>query len=122
IQVEKILDLCGENNGGDPRGEAGGHWIGNEFNDVPETGQTEKDNNDAGHDRGGGQSAITIFTGDVVDNDDEGAGGSADLDTAAAESGNQKSGNDRGEEPHSRRRKSGLSGDILRDRGDTERH
>ena len=72
----------------------------------------------AGHERRDGEAAHAVLLDDSVDDDDEGAGRTADLDLAAAEEGNEETGHDGRQDAGLRR---GARRDTERD-GERQRH
>ncbi|MNF76621.1 hypothetical protein D3C84_587380 [compost metagenome] len=95
-QTEKILPLPDPDDHPDPGGEADDHRIGDELDDGAEAGDAEEQQHGAGHHGGDLQAVHTVFGGDPRENHDEGAGRSGNLQTAAAQQGDQQAADDRG--------------------------
>ncbi len=66
---------------------------------VPSFATPMIDEQHAGHERRDGESVDAVLLDDAVDDDDERAGRSADLDARAAERGDEEAGDDRGPQP-----------------------
>ena len=84
---------------GDARGEAGDHRKGNELDGGAQLGQAERDQQQARHDRGDGQSIHAVLLDDPIDDHDEGAGRAADLHPRAAQRRDDEPGDNGGIEP-----------------------
>lgn len=88
MQTQKIRNLSERNDDGDSGGKPHGHRERDEFDDRSELRHAENDEHDAREKRRRGESVITVFGDDAVDDDDEGSRRTADLKTAPAEKGN----------------------------------
>ena len=94
FQSEKIFDLTGEDDHRDSGGESGDDRIGNELDQRAHPSKPENDENKAGDDGADHQAVVSEPGDDAVDDDHERAGRPADLHTAAAEGGDQETGDD----------------------------
>ena len=100
VQSQKVFDLRGEDGEGDARGEPHHDGIGNELDHAAQAEHPEQHQEDAGHDRGHQQPRQAETLHHSVDDDDESAGGSADLHAASAQSRDDYAGHNGGENPH----------------------
>ena len=98
-EPHEVRYLPDEDQDGDAEGEADDHGIRDEFNYGAQPQHAEDDQYDPGHYGGDEQAVVAEALDNAVDDDDEGAGGAADLDAAAAESGDYEAGDDGGVEP-----------------------
>ncbi len=94
FEAEQILDLGGEDRNGDAGGEADDDRVGDVFDEGAEAEETKADEDEAGHDGRHQEAVIALAVDDVEDDDDEGRGRAADLEAAAAESGDDEAGDD----------------------------
>ena len=101
LQAKEVDDLCGEDGQGDTAGEADNDGIRDELDDRAEFEETEEHENDTSHESGDGEAGEAVVADDVVDDDDEGAGGASDLYAVTAESRDQETADDGRDETHS---------------------
>ena len=112
LQTEEVLDLRGEDGQRDTGGKTDHDRVGDIFDDGAQVQDAHQDQECAGHEGRDHQAVHAVFLDDSEDNDDEGAGGAADLDLAAAEEGNEESRHDGGQDAGLR---SGTGRDAERD-------
>src|SRR5690606_37042625 len=89
-------DLTGEDDEGDPAGEAGYDGEGDELDHRSEPREPESDQEKPRHDRRHEEAVHPVGLDDTVNDDDEGPGRPADLDARSPQEGNQESGYDGG--------------------------
>ena len=111
-EAEEVLDLGAGDEDGDAVGEADDDHAGDEFDGGAEAGESHGDEDCAGHEGDEGEAVHAEAGDDAGDDDDECAGGAADLGAGAAEGGDEESGDDGGVE-------AGLGSDSA---GDAEGH
>jgi len=95
LQAEQVFQLAGANDDRDARREADRHRIGHELHERAEPEPARQRQHHAGQKDGEDQPVHTMGRGGHVDQNDEGAGGSADLEPAAAQQRNEEAANDR---------------------------
>ena len=96
VQPEEVLPLAGPDDHRDAGGETDDHRVGNELDDRTQPRRAEQREDHAGEHRRDLQAGHAVLGGDARENDDERAGGSGDLNAAAAEDRYQQSRDDRG--------------------------
>ena len=106
-QTEEVLHLLHADHHGDAVREADHDRYGNEFDEAAELEEPHQEEDDARAEGGKHQVREPVLGDDPVDDDDEGAGRAADLNTATAEKRNEKTGDDGGVEPRFRRNPGG---------------
>jgi hypothetical protein len=93
MQPEKILDLRAGDEDGDAIGEADDYGPRDKFHARTQSSDAHDDEQDAGH-NGDHEEAVNAVRGDDAgDDDDEGAGGAADLSLGSAKGGDEEAGN-----------------------------
>ena len=92
-------NLAGDDDHGDAGCEPDRHRIGNVLDEGSEPEQPDRDQDQAGEQRGEHQAIIAFALDDGGDEHDEGAGRAADLEAAAAEQRDEKAADDAGAEP-----------------------
>ena len=98
-QAEEIADLSAGNENGDAVGETDDYGTREVFDDSAHAGDTEKNEENAGH-HGALEEAVDAVLGDDSGNDDdEGACGTANLRFGTAQSGDEEAGDDRAVDP-----------------------
>ena len=93
IQSEYIRNLGGEDSNGDTACKAYDNRIGDKLNDCPQFEYSQKNEDDTRHQCGDNQPGLSVLLDNAVDNDDERTGRAADLNFAAAQQGDYKTGN-----------------------------
>ena len=96
LQAEEILELQAGDDHRDAGGEAGGHRIGDELDQLAHPRQPHTHQHDPGHETGGHQSAEAIFFGDGMQDHDEGGGWAGHAEAGAAGQSDQHSGDNGG--------------------------
>ncbi len=117
VEAERVGELAGRDDHRNADGEAVDHrrrYMG----DQPPEAEIAGDAKDcAGHQRRQHQAVVAVFVNHARDDDDESAGGAADLNGASAERRDQEPRHDRRDEPLFGRRAGGDGdGDGKRDR------
>ena len=102
-QAEDVLDLQSGDDRCDPRGEAGGHRVRDEFDELAETTKPHHDQDEAAHHAGKQQPGHPEAGIDRGQDDDEGRRGSRHLQPRASQRGHHHAGDDRRVEPVLRR-------------------
>src|SRR5204863_497551 len=87
VQSEKVFDLSREDDDGDAGREAGDDGIRDELDERAHARESHRDEQDAGDDGADDEAFVAVFRDDAVDDDDECASGTTDLDARAAEGG-----------------------------------
>ena len=95
-QPEEVRPLAHPDDDADSGRESHDHGIRNEAQDSAESGDAQEDEDHSRHGRGQQQAIDAELCGDPRQDDDEGAGGARDLDTAASEQRYDQAGNDSG--------------------------
>ena len=111
-EAEQVLDLKRPDHDRDPGGEAGGHGVGDELDELPHAHGAHDEEQDAGQRRGQEQAPEAEPDRDRREDDDEGGGGAGDLDPRTAEHRDDRT-------PHDRRVEAMLRRDAG---GDGQRH
>ena len=83
-QAEEIAPLADENDHADAGGEPGDDRVGYESNDAAELGESERQQDQARHERRDLQAIDPVLCRDTRQDHDEGAGGTGNLHLAAA--------------------------------------
>ena len=96
LQAEEIFDLAREDDDGDPAREAGDHRMRDELDRAAELRESHDDEQHASHQRRHREPVDAVLLHDAVDDHDERAGRSADLNARAAERGDDEAGDDGG--------------------------
>ena len=99
LEPEKILDLTREDDDRDSTRESNDHRMWYELDRCAEAGDAEHDEYDPRHQRGDDEPVDTEALDDTVDDDDERAGRSSDLNSGSAKRRDEKAGNNRGVKP-----------------------
>jgi hypothetical protein len=99
LQTEEVAQLRGQDDERDPGGEPNRHRIRYVLNDRPQARDAHDDQQHAGHEGRDGEPVVPEALDNAVDDDDERAGGAADLHAAAGERGDHEARDDRGEQP-----------------------
>ena len=101
-EAEKIAQLRQDDQRGNAVGKADHHRHRNEADQRAEPEQPHQEQHDAGHHGGDQQVGNAVAFDNAVDDHDEGAGRTADLDAAAAEQRDQEAGHDGGDQSGAR--------------------
>src|SRR5690606_15565657 len=83
LKAEEVLQLAGGDDEGDAEGEAVDHRFRDELDEVSEPQGAGGQQDEPGHQRGEDEAVIAMGGDDTVNDDDESAGGPADLHPAA---------------------------------------
>ena len=115
VEAQQILQLAGENDDRNSGREANDDRQRDVLDIGAEPQEADRDHHRAGHQRRQHQAVVAVPLDDIRDQDDEGAGRSADLKPAAAQGGDKEAADDRGVQS-SVRRQSRADGDGHRER------
>src|SRR5690606_10252403 len=96
LQAEEVLDLQGSDDNADAGGEAQGHRIGHEADQLASAQQAQGDQDQPGQQGAEQQAADAVLLGDGQQDDHEGGGGAGNVEARAAKQGNQRSGDQHG--------------------------
>ena len=95
-QTQEVLDLADDDGHGDTGGEADGDGVGDELDQTAQFAYAHQDQHNAGQQSSQDQTGHTLRGDDACDDGGKGRGGACDLDTAAAEEGDDETGCDGG--------------------------
>ncbi len=84
VESQEVAELRDRDDDRDPGSEPNHDRVRDELDHVPEAGESHEHHEAARHHRRHGESVVAVRLDDPVDEDDEGAGGAADLDAAPA--------------------------------------
>ncbi len=99
LEPEKVFHLPREDDQGDSAREPDGDGVGDELDRPAQPCEAEADEDDARHEGGHREAFHPVPLHDRVDDDDEGARRPADLHARATQGGDEKSCDNRGEQP-----------------------
>ena len=103
LEAEDVLDLQRGDHRGDPGGEAGRDRVRDELDELTETAEPHRDQNQPAHQAGEQQPGHAEAGIDGGQDDDEGRGRTRHLQPRAAQRRHHRAGDDRGVEPILRR-------------------
>ncbi len=92
LEAEKILDLSQKYDNSNAVGEADDHRDRDEADQLAHAGQAHGEEENAGQNGGAHQICVTVDRHDAINNGDESAGWSADLNPGASQGGSDEAG------------------------------